>query len=113
MSNGIDPTFPINASAAGGTDNPGNVDKPGHGVQVETGAPRTSLLTVPGQGSDNTVAGTIPPSGGGGHVDTSADPEGGVTREPDGTIRESGEGETSGATGGGNLGQSPDHFPGL
>lgn len=115
MSNGLDPDFPLNASAAGGTDNPGgDTSHPGHGVQTETGAPVTGSPPVPGQGSDYTGTGAIPPSGGPGFADDaderSADPEGGVTHEPDGSIREAGEGETQGMTGT-ESGEAPSAFP--
>jgi hypothetical protein len=114
MSNGIDPTFPANASPAGATDNPGGANVAGGGVQTETGRPTDKLLGVPSQGSDNTVAGAIPSSGGGGASRTnehSADPSGGVTTEPDGSLRVAGEGETAGSLGS-ESGKSPSAFPG-
>jgi hypothetical protein len=64
--NGIDPIFPGNASPAGPTDNPGGTLVAGGGVATETGRLNTALLPVKDQGSDNTVAGAIPSSGGGG-----------------------------------------------
>jgi hypothetical protein len=114
MTNGIDPTFPDNASPAGPTDNPGGGDVAGGGVVTETGHPNAALLDVPDQESDNTVAGAIPSSGGGGASRTnehSADPSGGVTTEPDGSLREAGESETAGSLGSVS-GQSPSAFPG-
>jgi hypothetical protein len=112
--NGIDPIFPGNASPAGPTDNPGGTLVAGGGVATETGRLNTALLPVKDQGSDNTVAGAIPSSGGGGASRTnehSADPSGGVTTEPDGSLRESGESETAGSLGSVS-GQSPSAFPG-
>jgi hypothetical protein len=107
VSNGIDPTFPSNASPAGPTDNPGGTLVAGGGVVTETGHPGTELLDVPDQGSD-ALAGVGSASGTNEH---SADPSGGVTTEPDGSLRESGEGETAGASGTAS-GQSPSAFPG-
>lgn len=111
MQDGIHPTFPANASPAGATDNPGDHDVAGHGNETETGAPVTGLRRVPSQGSDNTVSGAIPASGGGGHVDKSADPSGGVTLK-NGIARQHGEDETLGAMNAPGLGMAPDHFPG-
>lgn len=112
MQDGIHPTFPANASPAGATDNPGDEDVAGRGVETETGAPVTGLLDVPDQDSDNTVDGSIPSSGGGGHLDKSADPSGGVTITEDGLARQHGEDETLGTMNDPGLGMAPDHFPG-
>lgn len=106
---GLDPLTPI----LGGTDNPGGStagNNPGGGVLTEpaggppSGAAQTAFISKLGGGSDVVLpAGmaAIPASGAGFEAPDSGafgeDPSGGVTREPDGTLRIHGEGETAGA----------------
>lgn len=117
MSNGLDPLTAI----LGGTDNPsGRTDagNPGGGINTEpAGRPLTPTAGLVFGGGTDTALGNlaaVPPSGAGFEpADPAAfgeDPSGGVTLEPDGTIRISGENEQAGAEAT-TSGQSPVAFP--
>lgn len=114
-----EPTYPY----GGGTDNPGdNTALPGgptNFAQTETGVPALALLFPPINGtpghSDTVLpAGmqAVPPSGAGFDSDDfqNESDTGGVTRDPDGTIRESGQDEVAGGTET-TGGDSPAAFP--
>lgn len=115
--NGLDPLYPY----LGGNDNPsGRTDhgNPGGGVLTEpAGRPLTPTpYFLYGGGTDTVLGGlaAVPPSGDGFEpADPGAfgeDPSGGVTLEPDGSIRISGENEQAGAEAT-TSGQSPAAFP--